>query len=189
MEEGGQVPSQETTSTHPKEKAANRGIVLAVTGLCGCSLPESPPPWTTPDICHLGDMPLPGSAHQHTHLFSETGWNCFSATLDLVSERPACGWHPLLQWPLNGNGQSIQTTPLDCLSRWRAEATGQGSCLLFNYGSLLPGAKDTVGAGFPRAEGECVGPVKVSHCPVGTGLLTRSLLNSLFTRQWGRAPI
>lgn len=71
---GEQVPSQETASSFNaqpilRRKAANRSTVLAVKGLCGCSLPESPPPCTTPDICHVVDMPLPGSAHQHTLLF------------------------------------------------------------------------------------------------------------------------
>lgn len=65
------VPSQETTSSFNaqpilRRKAANRSTVLVVKGLCGCSLPESTPPCTTPDICHLVDMPLPGS---HTLLF------------------------------------------------------------------------------------------------------------------------
>lgn len=52
-----------------RRKTANRSTVLVVKGLCCCSLPESTPPCTTPDICHLVDMLLPRSAHQHTRLF------------------------------------------------------------------------------------------------------------------------
>lgn len=62
----GAVPSQETTSSFNgqpilRRKAANRSTVPAEKGLRGCSLPESTPPCTTPDICHLADMPLPRS--------------------------------------------------------------------------------------------------------------------------------